>query len=199
MKGAIQTSAAPLADRRDDLYETPAVATAALLSVEPFTGTIWEPACGRGAISDVLKGAGLTVWSTDLVDYGYGFPGIDFLMETRRPEDVQVNAIVTNPPYKLATQFIRHALFDLRVPKVAMLLRLAFLEGQGRSDIMDGGLLRAVYPFRNRLPMMHRDGWQGKKSTSAVPFAWFVWDLSHNGEPIIRRLTASPPTLTMPT
>lgn len=158
--------------RKDDLYETPAQATEALLRVEKLPKSIWEPACGRGAISEVLEAAGHSVVSTDLVDYGYGVPGCDFLMEWEKPRDIE--AIVTNPPYKLADQFVRKAL-EL-VPTVYMLLRWAYAEGVGRSDIIDGNLSR-VWLGRERLPMMHRDGREGKiQGQSAMPFAWFVFE-----------------------
>ena len=161
-----------LKERKDDLYETPAQATEALLRVEKLPRYIWEPACGRGAISSVLVEAGHSVVSTDLVDYGYGVPGIDFLMEWEKPS--HVDAIVTNPPYKLADQFVRKSL-EL-VPTVYMLLRWAYAEGVGRSDIIDQHLSR-VWLGRERLPMMHRDDWDGKKiSAAAMPFAWFVFE-----------------------
>jgi len=55
-----------------EFYPTPPEATRALLSVETFEGSIWEPACGDGAISKVLTEAGYQVVSTDLIDRGYG-------------------------------------------------------------------------------------------------------------------------------
>jgi hypothetical protein len=59
-----------LADRKDDVYETPDVAVHALLAVEAIpSGAVWEPACGPGAIVRVLRAVGHEVWSTDLVDY----------------------------------------------------------------------------------------------------------------------------------
>ena len=167
--GAIR---AALKDRKNDLYESPPEATETLLRVEEIPEIIWEPACGRGAISNVLKMTGRRVHSTDLVDYGFGTSGIDFLLESRRWEP-EIEAIITNPPYKLADQFVRKAL-DL-VPTVYMLLRWAYAEGIGRSDIIDNHLER-VWLGRERLPMMHRDGWEGKQITnSAMPFAWFVF------------------------
>jgi hypothetical protein len=148
----------------------------------------WEPACGRGAISDVLAAAGRHVLSSDLNDYGYGETGVDFLLEPRNPlVDSTKWAIVANPPFKLADEFVRHAL-EL-CPTVVMLLRLAFLESVGRSDILDGGQLAIVLPFRNRLPMMHRDSWSGPRSTKAQAFAWYVWNRHHTGPASIHRLT----------
>ena len=67
----------------NEFYPTPPEATRALLSVETFDGSIWEPACGEGAIASVLKDAGHTVVATDLVDYGFGIPRVDFLKELR--------------------------------------------------------------------------------------------------------------------
>jgi hypothetical protein len=177
-----------LKDRRDDLYQTDPVATHALVKLGILPHHIWEPACGRGAIVNILRAAGHTVWATDLVDYRcpHSEHGVDFLME--RQTRIDVEAIVTNPPFKLANEFVRHAL-DL-CPRVIMLLRLGFLESDTvRNDVMDGGALKAVYVFRNRIPMMHRDGWQGKISTSKTPYAWFEWDRAHRGDAIVKRIS----------
>jgi hypothetical protein len=179
----------PYAERGDDLYETPAPVTRAVLNVETFDGTIWEPANGRGAISQVLRAAGYRVVATDLVEYGAedARGGVDFLAQTAAPDGV--TAILTNPPYKNANEFVRRAL--TLAPRVVLLLRLAFLEGTGRSDIIDGGSLARVYVFRNRLPMLHRDGWEGPKESSAMGMAWFVWDRNHNGPTELRRISWS--------
>ena len=77
-------------------------------------------------------------------------------------------------------------------PKVIMLLRLAFLESERRTPILDAGDLARVYVFRKRLPMMHRDGWEGKKANSGMAFAWFVWDRAHRGDTIIKRISWEP-------
>lgn len=180
-------SRAPLAERKDDLYETPEVATQALLRAEALPKTIWEPACGPGAIVRVLRRAGHEVYATDLVDYGCPDSSnrIDFLMEQTAP--YFIGAVVTNPPYKLARQFAAHGL--LVAPKVCMLLRLAFLEGTTRGALLDGGKLARVHVFRNRLPRMHRAGWTGPESTSRLAFAWFVWDINHTGPTELKRIS----------
>jgi hypothetical protein len=69
-------------------------------------------------------------------------------------------------------------------------MRLAFLESTGRTPILEGGQLTRVLVFRNRLPRMHRAGWDGPKSSSAVAFGWFVWRRDHVGPTELRRLTA---------
>jgi hypothetical protein len=175
-----------LRDRADDLYETPPVATRALLRAEKLPTRIWEPAGGRGAIVDVLREAGYHIVATDLVDYGTPGQesGIDFLMEPRAPEGVE--AIVTNPPFKLAADFVRRGL-DL-VPKLYLLVRLQFLAAESRADILGGGL-RAVHVFRRRLPMMHRDKWTGSRASSAIDHAWMCWDREYTGAATLNWIT----------
>jgi hypothetical protein len=177
-----------LAERKDDLYQTPECATRALLAAVPLPEVIWEPACGPGAIVRVLRQAGHKVYATDLIDYGCpdSKSRIDFLMEGA--PSFQVDAIVTNPPFKLAEQFVQHAL-TLGIPKVIMLLRFAFLESERRCAILESGLLAGVYLFRKRLPMMHRHGWTGRKASSGIAFAWFSWDLAHRGPPGLHRIS----------
>jgi hypothetical protein len=135
-----------------------------------------------------LRAGGHQVYATDLNDYGCpeSDAGIDFL-KARAPS-FAIDAIVTNPPFRLANHFVAHAL-ALGIPTVVMLLRLAFLESVGRSAVLDCGLLARVHVFRNRLPMMHRAGWTGPRASSAMPFAWFVWELKHRGPTELYRLS----------
>jgi hypothetical protein len=100
---------------------------------------------------------------------------------------IGVKSIVTNPPFKNGAEFVSQGL--TLCPKVIMLLRLAFLESEGRSGILDGGDLARVLVFRDRLPMMHRDGWDGPKSTNTMAFAWFVWELGWNKPTEMRRIS----------
>ena len=164
----------------DDFYASPPEAIEALCGVERFDGPIWEPACGDGAISKVLTAHGYDVVSTDLVERGYGQGRIDFLMEyeSRAPN------IVTNPPYKLAEQFVRHSL-KLTTGKVAFLMRLVWLEGQARGRLFKTTPLAKVWVFSGRIPRMHRHDYEGPRTTSTIAFAWFVFDHAYVGEPTI--------------
>lgn len=185
---AISDTKAALSERKNDLYESPPEAVRALLKAETLPDVIWEPACGPGSIVRVLRDSGRQVYATDLVDYDskdQDEHGWDFLSERQLPIGVQ--AIVTNPPFKNAAEFVAHALEIC--PRVVMLLRLAFLESTRRAPILDGGHLARVYPFSNRLPMMHRDGWTGPKVSNPTAFAWFVWDRGHKGPTELHRLT----------
>ena len=173
--GGTQFGRHSLADRKNDLYETPPCATRALIPFLDRDEAIWEPACGPGAIVRELRDEGFEVYPTDLVDYGpdgVGIGGIDFLME--RPTWRRPSVIVTNPPFKLADEFTRHALTLART--VWIFQRLNWLEGVKRADLMDRHLDHILLG-RERLPMMHRDGWEGPKlAASAMPFAWFRFE-----------------------
>ena len=116
----------------DDYYATEPKATEWLCRLEQFEGRILEPSCGEGHMSEVLKAAGYEVVSRDLVDRGYGEVA-DFLAIDNQVWD---GNIVTNPPYKYAQQFVEKALSIIpEGKKVAMFLKLTFLEGKARRAL----------------------------------------------------------------
>jgi hypothetical protein len=183
-----QVQRAPLSEHRGDCYDTPAVAVRALLKAEHTFFSeprrVWECACGIGNIVLPLRAAGHEVIATDLNDRGCpeSIDRIDFLLPMR----CDVDAIVTNPPYSLAEKFVATALE--RAPVVIMLLRLAFMESERRSAILDNGTLARVHVFSNRLPLMHREGWTGNRASSSIAFAWFCWSRDHHGPATIDRI-----------
>ena len=108
-----------------DLYETPAWVTEALLPHLPECRTIWEPAAGSGKMSRVLKGFAGTVISSDIAE------GQDFLAA----DGFDGDAIITNPPYELAPEFIERALsLTASDGLVAMLLRTDFDHAKSRQQ-----------------------------------------------------------------
>jgi len=164
---------------KGDFYPTPAYVTEALLSQEDFDGSVWECACGDGAMSIVLKKAGYFVVSTDLFDRGYGATGVDFL----KTDALLCPNIVTNPPFSLAEAFVEHAIFDLNVNKLALFAKLAFLEGQKRTALLVKTPLKDVYIFRKRVTLT-RNG-EKQRSTGMLAFAWYVWEYGFAGKPRI--------------
>ena len=189
LRAAIGTASASKDDRGDNFYQTPDVATRTLLAFERFTSTVWEPACGYGAISRVFEEAGYDVRLSDLVDRGTADRNGElqtvgsFLATTAGEADGP--DIVTNPPYgELLNDFVAHALRTHRPRKMAMLLNLNFLCGfkdDARSFVMDENPPARVYVFKRRLPMMHREGWEGPKASSRMNTAWFVWERQPDG------------------
>lgn len=159
-----------------DFYSTPSHATAALLGKELFGKRILEPACGEGAISEVLKYWGYEVSSTDLYNYGYGISHKDFLNPSTYTTDSNYDAIITNPPYRHAEEFLKRALDMTKLTngKVALLLKLQFLEGQKRKTLLEHSPLRSVYVFSKRLTFSRNNEPIGNSGMMA--FAWYVWD-----------------------
>ena len=117
----------------DDFYATDPVAIDLLLKYPHITlpHGIWEPSCGSGCMSQRLEARGYQVVSTDLVYRGYGRGGVNFFEQQRMPDGCK--AIVTNPPYKFATEYVIHALDLLPADGVLCLfLKTTFAEGKER-------------------------------------------------------------------
>ncbi len=186
---AIGTRSAPSDEKGDQLYQTPIEAMRTLLALESFSATVKEPAVGKGAIMRPLEDAGYEVMIADLVDRG---------VATRHGEPQQVGDfllsvaggsagvdIVTNPPYaELANSFPAHALREHKPRKMALLLNWNFAAGfddPNRVFVMDENPPSRVYLFTRRLPMMHRDGWDGPEASSQMNTAWFIWERNEDG------------------
>jgi hypothetical protein len=177
MSQAIHTTAGnhsgPKAQRGLDSYKTPRCAIEPLIAVEPLPPGCWDP-CGDDddAIATALRFHGKNVIATDIAR-----DGIDF--RDRREAPPGMAAIVTNPPFLLAADFVQHGLS--LVPKVVVLERVQFLESEARADLFDAGKLARVFVFRDRVPRMHQEGWNGKRASPAMMLAWFVFEREHNG------------------
>lgn len=179
MGGAVLEHSAPR--EANDFYATPATTTLALLAKETFSGPIWEPAAGLGAISEVLKGAGYDVVSTDLINRGYGEGGRDFLVE---PHLLAPN-IVTNPPFSEADAFALHAL-HLGAEKVAIFMRLAWLEGGARYQrLWSRHPPVRVWQFSKRQTLWKGGDPNAREKGGTIAFSWFVWERGYRGAPAL--------------
>jgi hypothetical protein len=154
-----------------DNYPTPDIAVISLLEYEDFSGVVWEPACGSGNIARHFPQCIATDIREDNI---YGESGVDFLKEYRT-----VDHIITNPPYRLAQQFVEHSL-ECATQKVAMLCKLAFLEGKARYSLFKEHPIKTVYVFSKRLPLA-KEG-DLRKQSSMIPFAWFIWEKGYKGK-----------------
>lgn len=157
-----------------DFFPTPAWATRALIANEKFVGDIWEPACGNGAMSDVLAETGCRIISSDLYQRGFGEGGVNFLTAQRRATN-----IVTNPPYNCAEGFVAAGLAKAE-KKFALLLRLAFLEGANRANtIFAKSPPSRVWVFSERITFYPAGA--EIKGSGTTAYAWFVWDKEEPG------------------
>lgn len=174
------------ADQREtfDYYATDPKAVEMLLEMETFAPVIWEPACGEGHISKVLQAYGYEVISTDLIYRGFGDPEpLNFLEETLNDFE---GDIITNPPYSSGLEFVKRALDSVRPDgKVAMFLKVQFLEGQKRGEFFRQTPPRKVYISRSRLSCA-KNGDFARFPDSAIAYAWYVWEKGFTGDPVIK-------------
>lgn len=170
----------------NDYYATEPKAMELLLEKEQFAPSVWESAVGEGHLADVLKRHGYEVKCSDIVDRGYpNTQIIDFLMYTPKAElDMD---IITNPPYKFAKQFVERALSCISTGhKVAMFLKLQFLEGKDRRKLFEESPPKVVYVASGRLLCAKNGEFEARRRDgSAVAYAWFVWEKGYKGKPII--------------
>ena len=162
--------------KKSDFYETPYSITSHLLEVEDFDKslTVCEPACGAGAISNILKKHWDNVVAYDIEK--------DFLLEYGN-----YDYIITNPPFSIAYEFVKKAK-RIATKKFAFLLPLSYLHGKKRYDdiYMDKTYgLKKIYVF-TRYPMLGeplRD--DGKYNTGMMVYAWYIFENHYSGDPII--------------
>ena len=172
----------------NDYYATPPSAVEMLLGLEEFSEVIMEPACGEGHIAEVLKTHGHKVLATDLIDRGYGIGGVDFFC-MNKPMDVD---IITNPPYSIAKEFVEHAMETVtNGHKVAMFLKLTFLEGQSRRELFKRYPPKTIYVSTSRIGCTKNGEFKKDKNgnlkvDSAVAYCWYIWQKGFNGEPTIK-------------
>ena len=165
----------------EDFYATDPIAAEALLKVETFGTDIWEPACGQGHLSKVFETAGYKVKSTDLIDRGFGETGFDFLAI----DNLEYNGdIITNPPYIYAQEFILKSLSIIPDgKKVAMFLKVQFLEGKGRKELFRQFPPKVIYISSSRILCAKNGDFDKFKGLGggALAYAWFVWEKGWKG------------------
>ena len=145
---------------------------------------IWECACGKGHLSEVLKKRGYRVYSSDIINRGYENTYIINFLEninSNLPAD-----ILTNPPYKFAKEFVEKALkTQADGYYTIMFLKIQFLEGQERKKLFEKYPPKYVYINSTR-QMCAMNGEFEKYNATAIYYCWFVWEKGYEGEPVIR-------------
>ena len=168
----------------NDYYATSPKAVEMLLEQETFSEKIWECASGEDHIAKVLRKHGHAVRCTDIIDRtGHT------IVENFLTSPVEwFGDIITNPPYKYAQEFVEKSI-DLIEDgnKVAMLLRLQFLEGKKRKELFKKYPPKYVYVFSGRINCA-KNGDFITYNSSALSYAWFVWEKGYKGDPIIKRI-----------
>lgn len=175
---------------KNDYYQTPYSMTKQLLEVENFEGKILEPSCGAGAIVKVLRDHKKSVDYCDL-NNDFSLTGIfknfkDFIND----DFDRYDNIITNPPFSLAKEFILKAK-QIANNKIAMLLPLNYLHGVARyNEIYKDTTfpLKTVYVFCRYGLLEDTIREDGTYKAGMMVYAWYIWDKSYKGEPVIRWL-----------
>jgi hypothetical protein len=146
-----------------DFYPTPPHVTQALIDflMLPKELTIWEPAFGDGRMSNVIKGNGYNVFESDIQT------GIDFLQTPSCNRDF----IITNPPFCIAEEFIKHAKLLNPNCGFAFLLKSQYWHGAKRLKLFQEIQPQFVLPLTWRPDFLF-----GAKSNSpTMEVLWSVW------------------------
>ena len=152
----------------NDFYASTPECVYSLMAVEGAhlaAHKVLEPCCGTGAISSILiRDYGLEVYSSDLIDRGYGVTGQDFLTMW----ETDCTAVVTNPPFNLAEKFIQHSLGFLKVEYLALLLKSQYWHSKKRTALFERYPPAVVYPMTWRPDFLN-------KGSPTMDCQWTVW------------------------
>lgn len=177
-----------------DYYATDPRAVEMLLDLEEIRPIVLEPFCGEGHISKVFLNYGYEVFSSDLIDRGFGYRADikDYQLLNNNlyckdklilDEDFD---IVTNPPYKHTNEFTEYVLNLLRPGcKLIQFLKIQFLETKGRRELFEKYPLKKLYVSSSRL-VAAKNGDFSKEKGSAIAYGWFVWEKGYTDDPIIK-------------
>lgn len=184
----------PKNDRvENDFYATNPKAVEMLFEKEKFKGSFLEPCVGQGHIANVIETAypNEPIYVSDLVDRGYNNTKVfDFL--THNFMGTKIHNIITNPPFSLAKEFLEKSMEIIEYGgKVALFLKIQFLEGEKRKEMFEKYPPKYIYVFRKRMATFNNGqevDENGKKWATTMCHAWFVWEKGFKGEPIVRWL-----------
>lgn len=165
-----------------DYYATDPATIDALFGKEDFSERIWEPACGEGHLSKRMSLYGKKVRESD-IENRMNNEILDFLT----CKEAWDGDIITNPPYSKAKEFVEKSLELVGDGnKVAMFLKISFLEGITRRKLFDEQPPRVVYVFSKRQKCARNGDFSTYHTNSCMAFAWFVWEKGFKGSTVVK-------------
>jgi len=180
---------------KDDFYATDPYAIRSALPLMQELGlykNIWECACGNGLLAQELKDNGYFVVSTDLIDRGYDKSGVDFLKCELKFE----GDILTNPPFKLAEEFVEHGIELLQDNnKLWLFLKIQFLETAKRKELFKKYPPKYVLINSERIccamngefnKYFKYDKVKRKYMGGTQLYCWYCWEKGYTGDTILK-------------
>ena len=160
-----------------EAYETPRWAVEAILDREILTDTVIDPCVGKGILAEIACFRGYTVQCMDKHDWGYPARIGNFIADAEL--HVRDNAVLMNPPFSLAEDFVVRALVR-GARKVVCFQRFAWWESAGRRGFWEKHPPNRVYICGNRASCWRFDIPEDqRKSGTTTAHAWFVWERGH--------------------
>ncbi len=188
MKSKSQLGVNPQTKREDnDFYATNPMALNLFLKSIDFKLNInlWECACGEGHLSKELEKEGFKVKSSDKINRGFGEVN-DFLEINDKFE----GDIITNPPFKLAEEFVEKGMQLIEVGnKLILFQKIQFLEGQRRNKLFKKYPLKYVYVHSSRQQCSRNADFEKYKLTTQF-YAWYVWEKGFEGNTILKWISS---------
>lgn len=171
-----------------DWYATDPIAIDKLKAVYDIPKNIVEISAGTGHLSERLKELGHNVISWDIIQRDYPLDKVqDFLTVNELPKGY---SILTNPPFKISDKFVLHSLDLLENGQRAIFfLKIQFLESQKRyKKIFSKYPPKYIYVFSERCLCAMNGEFEidGKRQSSAVCYAWYVFEKGVKGDTILR-------------
>jgi hypothetical protein len=179
---------------KDDFYATNPLAVKMLLEkYEWKAAKTLEPCVGAGHIANAVKEIkpDTSITGMDIVDRGYKGVILQDFLEYSTEE--RWGGIISNPPYSLAKEFILKGMDLLEANgQMAMFLKIQFLESEKRIELFQKYPPKYIYVFSNRMATWNNgsevDPKTGKKWSTTMCHAWFIWEKGSTSEPIVRWL-----------
>lgn len=188
MKSALMLGVNPNTERqKEDFYATEP--SALILFIErlkldniEINKNVWECACGKRHLGNVLLDYGHEVKFTDIIKRIDGVCEEDFLLQS----ELFNGDILTNPPFNLAEKFVEKGMELLKEGnRLFLFLKIQFLEGQKRKELFKKYPPKYVYCYSARQKCA-RDGEFEKYTATTQFYAWYIWEKGFSGETIIR-------------
>ena len=179
-----------------DYYATSPTAIPPLIEAmtkhkEKIARRIWENASGENHLVNKLEEIGFSVLPTDIIKRTDKTIKLDFLHDDNKWIREWLNAldgeevnILTNPPYKFATEWVYKSMEFLREgEKLMLFLKIQFLEGIKRRELFKKYPPKYVFVFSKRENCAKNGDFVTFKTNSAVTYAWFVWEKGFKSYP----------------